>query len=133
MSKIDEEIEKLSQEEELFDLETLIIEGSNALYPIVFDYPTPSGDKKVTAKIRPLTSSEIQNAALASRKTGESYAELVLKKGLYTKDEKQFPPELISKMAGGVVAEISNKISEISGIKIDEEETNRLVGELMGF
>lgn len=132
-NKLEEEIEALSHETELFDLETLIIEGSEVLYPIVFDYPTPQGDKKVTAKIRPLTATEIQNAALTSRQTGVSYAELVLKKGLYTKDDKPFPPELINKMAGGVAGELSQKIGEISGMKIDENETNKLVEDLMGF
>ena len=133
-----EEFENIMQAEvddELYTLEQLILEGENAKIPVVFNYPKKNGEiVEVTAKLKPLTDVEAQNARRVAMKVKDTTINLeLLKRGLYTKNDVLFPSNLIMKMHVGVVNELVEKLGEISGIKIDEEKSSELVDKLMGF
>ena len=48
-------------------------------------------------------------------------------------DGTPFPKELIGKLPAGVCAEIVEKINDISGIKSEKEDLDRLNNNLLGF
>ena len=135
--KMTEEIEMLSQDTELFDLESLITDGKDAKIPIEITFPKPdgTGEVKATAMIRPLTNIEVNNATrLGLNKNIDTTYELeLLRTGLYTSKGEQFPDELINKIPSGVVNELAKEISRVSGIQINNEENMKLAKEMMGF
>lgn len=137
MAKIDElkqkELDELSQDTEVFNLESLIIEGAELQIPITFDFPTQNGLKKASAIIRPLTTSEWENAQNYAFKNKKNFALKVLEKGLLNADGEPLPFDLLKKMPFGVVNQIYERIADVSGIKIDKNEQYELTRELMGF
>lgn len=131
----EKELKSLTQEEEeIFELETLITDGADARIPVIISYPRPDGRiVKGAVLIRPLTNLEWNNAVRFQRKPGDTTTNEVelLKLALYTKDGKQFPPELVEKLPNGVVLELVKEVSKASGI--DWEENIRLAQKMMGF
>jgi hypothetical protein len=129
-----EELENL-QENELFDLESLILEGAEARIPVVFEYPRKDGSMvEVTCKLKPLTNVEVDNARRVAMKVSGTTMDIeLLKRGMFTKNGAPFPPHLIEKMATGVVTSLSEKLGEISGIQVDEEEKIKFAEKMMGF
>lgn len=131
----EKELKSLTQEEEeIFELETLITDGADARIPVIISYPRPDGRiVKGAVLIRPLTNVEWNNAVRFQRKPGDTTTNEVelLKLALYTKDGKQFPPELVEKLPNGVVLELVKEVSKASGI--DWEENIRLAQKMMGF
>lgn len=133
--QIQNEIEYLKENENVIDLEELIVQGADARVPIIIDYPMADGTtKKVTAKIRPLTNIEAGNVTRVGlqNKNTTPFVE-ILKKTLYTKNDDEFPVELIEKMPSGVVEAIGKEVMKISGIKTNEEDNVKIAKELMGF
>ncbi len=130
----EEELETLSQEdEELFDLETLILDGADAKIPVIIDFPTAEGVKKVGCMIKPLTAPEWNNAIKLSRKLRDSSAELeIVKLGLFDKNGEPFNYDLLVKMPNGVVQTIFNMISDVSGVKLGEEQL-KILENILGF
>lgn len=131
----EEELENLTQEEdeELFDLETLILDGADAKVPVIIDFPTAEGVKKVGCMIKPLTAPEWNNAIKLSRKLRDSSAELeIVKLGLFDKNGEPFNYDLLVKMPNGVVQTIFNMISDISGVKLGEEQL-KILENILGF
>lgn len=129
----EEEIENLSQEEELYDLETLILDGVDAKIPIIIDFPTKDGIKKVGAMIKPLTAVEWNNAVRLSQKIKDSTSELeIVKLGLFDKNGEPFNYDLLLKMPNGVVKDIFYQIADISGVKFTEQEIG-ILENIMGF
>lgn len=127
------EDKQLDSQEEVFDLETLIVEGEKVEIPIVFDYPTNDGLVKVGAKIKPVTSLDWNNNLQKYRHDMTKFAFSILHLSLLTKEGKQIKMSLLEKMPTGVVDEILKQIQDLSGIKVNEEEQYRLTKELMGF
>lgn len=131
----EKELKSLTQEEEeIFELETLITDGADARIPVIISYPRPDGRiVKGAVLIRPLTNVEWNNAVRFQRKPDDTTTNEVelLKLALYTKDGKQFPPELVEKLPNGVVLELVKEVSKASGI--DWEENIRLAQKMMGF
>ena len=129
-----QELENLTEEEELVDLESLIREGADAKIAIVFDYPREDKVVKTTALLKPLTNSEVNNARRVASKVSDTTFEIeLLKRGLYHKNGDLFNPELIGEMYAGVVAGLVEKLMEISGVKADKKEQMEFAKELMGF
>lgn len=126
-----EEIEKLSQEEELFDLEQLITAGKDLKIPITFTYPNTN--KKVGAMIRPLTSNEWNNSMKRASKFKTSLQMEIVNAGLMDIDEKPIPRALIEQMPQGLISELYNKIAEASGVHESKEEMIEATKQLMGF
>ena len=131
-------VEELKQEEieqlnETTSLEALITEGAELQIPITFNYPTKNGITKASAIIRPLTSTEWENAQNHAMKTKKDFALRILEKGLLNDDGEPLPLELIKKMPSGVATEIYTRIADVSGVKEDREEQYKFTKELLGF
>lgn len=135
----EKELESLSKqehdtdEEEIFDLETLITDGEDARIPVIVKFPKNGKTVKAAALIRPLTNVEWNNCVRIKRKPSENTTNEVevLKKALYTKDGKQFPPKIIENMPAGVALELMNEVSRISGI--DTEKNMKMAKDMVGF
>lgn len=122
------DIEKLQEEElnelnrvevEEVGLEDLIVLGDDKLINIIIEYPTTTGEiKKAKAKIKQLTMKELKNINLEHITMDTSVN--ILKKSLFTQDEKPFTTELILNLPVGVIRFITSKILEISGVKDDD-------------
>lgn len=129
-----EELIKLAEEEEIFNLESLITDGADARIPIEINFPTKEGTKKAAAMIRPLTNVEWNNATRIARKNFTTTNEIeLLKMALYTKDGEPFPKELVEKIPNGVIVKLVQKLSEISGVEITEENIKMAKEMLEGF
>ena len=131
-----QELENLSPEDEVFELEQLITDGADAKIPITISFPKPDGKMvKAAAMIRPLTNVEWNNCTRLKRPKNDpttNEVELV-KKALYTKDGEPFPPELVEKIPNGVIVELMREISRISGVNVNSKENLELMSKLMGF
>ena len=139
MTNIDElqanEIASL-EEDEIFDLESLITDGVNAKIPIVIEFPNKNGEMvKAAAMIRPLSNIEWNNAVRLNRgpNSGTTNDVELVKKGLYTKNGDPFPPELVEAIPAGVLMNILKKIAEISGLELFNEENLKFAKDVMGF
>lgn len=129
-----EELETLSENDEVYDLETLILEGEKARIPIQIDYPKGETTVPVTAILKPITNVEVQNALAVTRSVRDTTLNIeILKVGLFTKNNEPFPQELLYKMPTGVVDAISEKLMAISGVRTDKESENEIVEKLLGF
>lgn len=126
----EKEIELLTKEEEIFDLESLITDGIEAKVPIEIKY----GEKTFGALIKPLTSTEWNNATRINLKNPKTTADIELvKKGLYNLNGEKYPPETIEKLPAGIILEIMKQIAKISGIELNTKENKEIAKELMGF
>ena len=137
-----EELENLAESEEIAGLESLIVDGTETRIPIIIEIP--QYDKKTgkveiierAARIRPLTSIEINNASRLSTGRGSANTTFdieILKAGLYGLDGEKVPLKIIKALPGGVTSQVANQIREISGIKLNSKENIELTKELMGF
>ena len=132
------ELELLNNDGEVFDLETLMVDGANARVHVEIDVPLyKNGEIKQTkygAIIRPLPSNEFTNATQLGLKNPESDVNTeIVKAGLCTKDGGQFPPEVVKKLPAGVIISLAEKICEVSGIKTNNQDQSKLIKEVMGF
>lgn len=118
---------KINQEEELFDLETLITEGVDARVPILIEFPN---GKKAKAMIRPISTGEFQT--IYTQDTSMLLAN-VLKAGLMNMEGEALPVNLIESMPVGLTTKITQQIFEISGIETNDEELQETVKKLELF
>lgn len=135
-----EQLNKSDDEIDLEELESLILEGANARIPVLIEYPKfdkKTGEtsyKRYTACLKPLTNTEVNNARRMFQKSNDTSFELeLLKRGLFTKDDKPFPFKLIKAMNVGVINGLGEQLLEISGVKQNKQEQKRFARELMGF
>ena len=125
-------------DDDVFDLERLIVDGADARIPVEVDYPVyHNGElvyRKYGAMIRPIRSSELNNATQIglSDDTTDVNTEIV-KKGLCCKDGTPFDPDVVEKLPAGVINKLTEKICEVSGIQQDKEKNAELIREMMGF
>lgn len=133
-------IEELKEQElnelnnnETFSLESLITEGAELQIPITFDFPTKKGMKKASAIIRPLTSTEWENAQNYAIRTKKDFMVKILEKGLLNTDGEPLSIELIKLLPFGVANEIYLRIADVSGVKVNQKEQFEFTKELMGF
>lgn len=130
-----EELANLSENEEIFDLESLITDGADARIPIILEYPKEDGTVvKAGAMIRPLTNIEWNNATRLNRKNAGTTNEVELVKiGLYTKKGEQFPPTLVEKLPAGLILKIVEKLAEVSGIDIYSKRNLKIAKDMIDF
>ena len=141
------DVEKLKQNElnqltnndlEMFELENLITDGADARIPLEVNFPVYK-DGKMTYKkygviIRPITSAELNNATKIGLKDNNSDVNTeVVKKGLLTKNNENYPAEIVEKLPVGVINELATKICEVSGIQQTDQDNSKLIKEMMGF
>ena len=117
----------IKQDEELFDLETLITDGVDARVPITIEFPN---GKKAQAMIKPISTGEFQT--IYTRDTSNLLVN-VLEAGLMNKDGEPLPRNLLEAMPIGLPAKITQQIFEISGIETDPEDAEALKDELELF
>ena len=113
--------------DEYYSLEELITEGTESRVPIEIEFPD---GRKAQALIRPITTGEFQTVYNGNA------AELlvnVLATSLMNKDGNSIAPSLIKKMPVGLPAQIVQQIFEISGIKTNPEDAEKLKEELELF
>ena len=130
----EKELEHLSQETEIFELDQVISEGVNAKIPFTFTYPNTN--RKVGVLVRPLSTNEYQRAILSSKKLKTNFLIELAKLGVYRMDESKFPEELIMELPAGVITMITNEINRISGVELvdgSEEVQQQIFDDLMGF
>lgn len=130
----EEELEQLKPEDEkIVELEVLITEGVDAKLPFNFMYPNTN--KRVGVLVRPLSTTEFQNAIMNSKKNQTNFLIELLKIGLYNQQGEPIPIEIIEKLPAGVTTSICNEISRISGIDlVQQSEINQdILDEFMGF
>ena len=128
------ELAHLQQEDEIFELDQIITEGTNAKIPFTFTYPNTN--KKVGVLVRPLSTNEYQNAILTSRRIKTNFLIEIAKLGVYKMDESEFPVDLIMELPAGVITRITNEINRISGVELmegSEDVQQQLFDDLMGF
>lgn len=125
--------DKNTETQELFDLETLILEGAETRIPITFDFPTQNGIVQTSAMIRPVSNQEWNNAITTARQDLPRFTVLILQKGLLTSNGEQLSEELLGKIPQGVADQLVRQIQDLSGIKQNKEEQYELTKELMGF
>ena len=131
--KQEKEIEELSQEQQLFNLEEVITKGKEAKIPYEFKYPNT--DKIVGVQIRPLTTEEYTKAIKQGQLANHNLFIEILKIGLFDMEGNPFPQEILLELPAGVVADISTKITEISGFnqQSNEEKQKEVTDKLLGF
>ena len=128
------ELEHLQQEDEIFELDQVITEGINAKIPFTFIYPNTT--KKVGVLIRPLSTTEYQNAILSSRRLKTNLLLELAKLGVYKLDESKFPEDLLTELPAGIITKITNEINRISGVElmnVSEDTQQQIFDDLMGF
>lgn len=107
---------EINQTDELFDLESLITEGADAIIPITIEFPD---GKCAAAKIKPITTAQFRSLYTADR------AELIvnlLEIGLLNKNGEPLPRSLIETIPLGVSSRISEQICTISGLEMKPED-----------
>ena len=128
------ELEHLQQEDEIFELDQIITEGTNAKIPFTFIYPNTT--KKVGVLVRPLSTNEYQNAILTSKRLKTNFLLELARLGVSKMDESKFPDDILEDLPAGVITRITNEINRISGVDLvdgSEEVQQQLIDELMGF
>jgi hypothetical protein len=134
----EEELKNLSEEDEVFDLERLIVDGADARIPVEVEFPIyKDGEltyKKYGVMIKPLKSAELSNATQIGLKDKSSDVNTeIVKLGLCKKTGELYPEDFIEKLPAGVVNKLCEKICEVSGIRQDKERNDELIREMMGF
>lgn len=107
--------------EEETNLEDLIVLGEEKKIPITIEFP--NGDTKIKAKalIKSLTLAEIDKLKLSQDSLLESQLE-ILKISLFKNNGDLFSEKELLSFPVGVVAKISEKILEVSGVDTDGKE-----------
>jgi len=128
------ELEHLQQEDEIFELDQVITEGTNAKIPFTFVYPNTN--KKVGVLVRPLSTNEYQNAILSSKRLKTNLLIELAKLGVYKLDESKFPEDILMELPAGVITKITNEINRLSGVElmnVPEDTQQQIFDDLMGF
>ena len=121
----------IEQTAKFVTLEQAITEGTSAFIPYEFEYPNT--DLIVEVKLKPITNSELNNAIQQQKISDKSLDIEILKISLFNPDETPVNEESIIKLPAGLVAELVQKIADISGLKQDKEVQDAMVKDLMGF
>lgn len=119
--------ENTENNDDFFDLETLITEGVDSRVPITIDFPD---GKKAAAMIRPISTAEFQTIYDGN---ASNILVNILEVGLLNKKGEPIPRSLIEAMPIGLPAKIVKQIFEISGIETDDEKSQELIDNLELF
>lgn len=99
--------------DELVDLETLILDGDDAFIPLKFVYPNTN--TKTGVYLKPLT-----GEAFKGMDANNVDAISLLDGCLFNLQKNPMPLKAIEKLPAGVIVELYKKLSEISGIEMDD-------------
>ena len=124
---------EINEEEKVFRLEEILVEGTKLEVPITFDYPTKDGVVPVSAIIRPISTLQWNTALKKHSKNLTYFAIEILGIGLLSTEGEPIDKGLIATLPTGVADDILKQIEDLSGIKQNKEEQYALTKELMGF
>ena len=120
---------KFSSDEEFFDLETLITEGTDAKVPITIEFPN---GKKAKALIRPVLAKDLKIIGFNFDNPFAVMTE-VLKIALLNSNGEPLPEKLVDGLPAGLPIKIASQIFEISGIETNPEDADQLKDNLESF
>lgn len=120
---------EFNNEEEYYDLETLITEGTDANIPIILEFPD---GKKAKALIKPILAEDFKRISFNSNEPFEIMTE-ILKLSLLNSNGEQLSDNLIDKLPAGLPTKIVEQIFKISGIETNPEAPEKLKEELELF
>lgn len=120
---------KFNNDEEFFDLETLITEGIDAKVPITIDFPN---GKKAKALIRPVLAEDLKVIGFNFDNPFAVMTE-VLKISLLNSNGEPLPENLVDALPAGLPIKISTEIFKISGIETNPEDADQMKEDLESF
>lgn len=118
---------EISKNEEYFDLEALITEGTDAHVPIEIEFPN---GKKAQALIKPISTGEF--STIYNGNAAELLVN-VLTNSLMNKNGEPLNSDLIKALPVGLPVKIVQQIFKISGIESNPEDAEKLKEELELF
>lgn len=118
-----------NNDEEYFDLEELITEGTNAKIPIVIEFPD---GRKSKALIRPILAEDLKLVNFDFDKPFDMVVE-ILKMCLFNSKGEQLSEKFINGLPGGLPMKIGEQIFKISGIEINPNNSGQLKEDLESF
>ena len=123
-----EELE-FNKEEEYFDLEELITEGTDAKVPITIEFPD---GRKSKALIKPLLAEDMKKVSF-NQVNPYKMMITVLKMCLLNSKGEPLPNGLINALPANLPMEICEEIFKISGIETNPEDAGQLKQYLESF
>lgn len=120
---------KFSQEEEYYDLETLITEGTEAKVPITIEFPD---GRKSKALIKPVLAEDLKIIGFNFDNPFTVMTE-VLKISLLNSNGEPLSEKLIDGLPAGLPIKISQEIFKISGIETNPEDAQQMKEDLESF
>lgn len=118
-----------NNDDEYFDLETLITEGTEARVPIKIEFPN---GKKAKALIRPVLAEDLKIIGFNFDNPFAVMTE-VLKISLLKSNGESLPAKLVDALPAGLPIKIAQQIFEISGIETNPEDAGQLQEDLESF
>lgn len=101
--------------DELVDLESLILDGDDAFIPLKFVYP--NSESKTGVYLKPIT-----GEAFKGIDANKVNAISLLDGCLFNLQKNPIPLKVIEKLPAGVIVELYKKLSEISGIEMEDDK-----------
>lgn len=116
-------------DEEFFDLETLITEGIDAREPITIEFPNGNRAK---ALIRPVLAEDLKIIGFNFNNPFAVMTE-ILKIALFNSNGEPLPEKLVDGLPAGLPIKIAQEIFKISGIETNPEDAGQLKDDLESF
>jgi len=113
-----EELHIEAVNDELVDLESLIVEGTDALVPLKFIYP--NSNKKTGVYLKPLVGKDFKGVDFNTTNGIK-----LLEGCLFDLNQNLINVEVIERLPAGVIVELVYKLLEISGIEVDEDKLKK--------
>lgn len=120
---------EFNNNEEFFDLEELITEGTDAKVPITIEFPN---GKKAKALIKPVLAEDLKRISFNYDDPFEMMTE-ILKISLLNSNGEPLPDKLVDGLPAGLPIKIAEEIFEISGIETNPEDAGQLKEDLESF
>lgn len=118
-----------NNDDEYFDLEELITEGTDAKVPITIEFPN---GKKAKALIKPILAEDLKKVNFDFDEPFDVVVE-ILKMSLFNSKGDQLSEKIINGLPAGLPMKISTEIFKISGIEINPNNAGKLKEDLESF
>lgn len=118
-----------NNDDEYFDLEELITEGTEAKIPLTIEFPN---GKKAKALIKPILAEDLKKVNFDFDEPFDVVVE-ILKMCLFNSKGEQLSEKFINGLPAGLPMEIGEEIFKISGIEINPNKSGQLKENLESF
>lgn len=127
---IEQELKELEQDNKVATLESLITAGTDAKIPIIVEYLGSA----YTVDVKPLNAVEMNYIQTKWFSNKDSITLNMCLKGMLKPDGSNFSEDELLALPNGVIQQIADKINEISGnVVSDDEKQNELLEKILGF